>query len=78
MVPQQHRLFTVAPDAPTVALGLNGSAMYVGAGLGSALGGLALATAGTAWLAPAGAAVAAVALLLAARRSWPTPMPAGA
>ncbi|MEA3115128.1 MAG: transporter, family, inner rane transport protein, partial [Caballeronia sp.] len=30
MVPQQHRLFSLAPDAPTVALGLNGSAIYAG------------------------------------------------
>ena len=65
MVPQQHRLFTLAPDAPTVALGLNGSAIYVGAGLGSALGGLLLAATGPFWLAPAGALVAVVAVVLA-------------
>jgi MFS transporter, DHA1 family, inner membrane transport protein len=65
MVPQQHRLFTLAPDAPTVALGLNGSAVYVGAGLGSALGGVLLAAAGPFWLAPAGALVAVLALLVA-------------
>jgi predicted MFS family arabinose efflux permease len=66
-VPQQHRLFTLAPDAPTVALGLNGSAIYVGAGLGSALGGITLATAGVRWVAPVGALVAVVAVLMAAR-----------
>jgi MFS transporter, DHA1 family, inner membrane transport protein len=65
MVPQQHRLFTLAPDVPTVALGLNGSAIYVGAGLGSALGGVALAAAGTAWLAPLAAVVAVAAVALA-------------
>lgn len=65
MVPQQHRLFTLAPDAPTVALGLNGSATYVGAGLGSALGGVALAAAGPAWLAPIAAVVALGAVALA-------------
>ena len=65
MVPQQHRLFTLAPDAPTVALGLNGSAIYVGAGLGSALGGMALSAAGPSWLAPVAAVVAVVAVLLA-------------
>jgi predicted MFS family arabinose efflux permease len=69
MVPQQHRLFTLAPDAPTVALGLNGSAIYVGAGLGSALGGTVLATTGTSWLAPAGALVAIGALALALENS---------
>ncbi|WP_246257709.1 MFS transporter [Amycolatopsis anabasis] len=65
MVPQQHRLFSVAPDAPTVALGLNGSAIYLGGGLGSAAGGAVLATAGVDWLAPAGALLAAIALTLA-------------
>lgn len=65
MVPQQHRLFTIAPDAPTVALGLNGSAIYVGSGLGSALGGMALSAAGPSWLAPLAAGVAVVAVGLA-------------
>lgn len=65
MVPQQHRLFSLAPDAPTVALGLNGSAVYVGAGLGSALGGLALSSAGPTWLAPIATVVAVVAVVLA-------------
>jgi predicted MFS family arabinose efflux permease len=65
MVPQQHRLFTLAPDAPTVALGLNGSAIFVGAGLGSALGGAALAAVGPAWLAPIAAVVALGAVALA-------------
>jgi predicted MFS family arabinose efflux permease len=65
MVPQQHRLFSLAPDAPTVALGLNGSAIFIGAALGSALGGLMLTATGPFWLAPAGALVAAVAVVLA-------------
>lgn len=65
MVPQQHRLFTLAPDAPTVALGLNGSAIFVGAGLGSALGGAALAAVGPSWLAPIAAVVALGAVALA-------------
>jgi predicted MFS family arabinose efflux permease len=65
MVPQQHRLFSLAPDAPTVALGLNGSAVYIGAGLGSALGGLALSSAGPTWLAPMATVVAVVAVVLA-------------
>jgi MFS transporter, DHA1 family, inner membrane transport protein len=72
MVPQQHRLFTLAPDAPTVALGLNGSAIYVGAALGSALGGTVLAAAGPFWLAPAGA-LAAVAALAVARKNAAVP-----
>jgi predicted MFS family arabinose efflux permease len=65
MVPQQHRLFTLAPDAPTVALGLNGSAIYIGAALGSALGGTVLSAAGPTWLAPIATAVALAAVALA-------------
>ncbi|MEV0085682.1 MFS transporter [Saccharopolyspora sp. NPDC050642] len=71
MVPQQHRLFALAQDAPTVALGLNGSAIYVGAALGSAVGGGVLATAGAAWVAPAAATVAALGLLLALATAMP-------
>ena len=63
ITPQQHRLFTAAPDASTVALGLNGSAIYLGAALGAALGGLALDVAG-AWAIPATAALLAVAAVL--------------
>jgi MFS transporter, DHA1 family, inner membrane transport protein len=77
MVPQQHRLFTLAPDAPTVALGLNGSAIYVGAALGSALGGLALSSAGATWLAPV-AAVVAVGAVVAATENTAVPAPAPA
>jgi predicted MFS family arabinose efflux permease len=71
MVPQQHRLYTLAPDAPTVALGLNGSAIYIGGALGSALGGAVLAGAGVWWLGPVGAlaALAALTLSLTGRRS---------
>jgi predicted MFS family arabinose efflux permease len=65
MVPQQHRLFATAPDAPTVALGLNGSAIYLGGGIGSAFGGLVLAGVGVGWLPAAGALVAVVALAFA-------------
>ncbi|MER5394916.1 MFS transporter [Saccharopolyspora sp. NPDC002686] len=82
MVPQQHRLYELGSDAPTVALGLNGSAIYAGAGLGSAIGGTVLATAGTTWLAPTAAAVAVGALLLAlkttnrTKAAEPTTVPA--
>jgi len=77
MVPQQHRLFSLAPDAPTVALGLNGSAIYIGGALGSALGGAVLASAGVWWLGPVGAvaAVAALALSLTGHRAQ-VPVPA--
>ncbi len=69
MVPQQHRLFTIAPDVPTVALGVNGSAIYVGGALGSALGGVVLAAAGPSWIGPAGALAAVAALALCVNRT---------
>lgn len=62
IVPQQHRLFTAETEAPTVALGLNGSAIYAGAALGSGLGGLVVATLGGGWL-PLAAGVAGLAAL---------------
>jgi predicted MFS family arabinose efflux permease len=46
IVPQQHRLFASVPSLAPIAVGLNGSAIYVGSALGAALGGLALAAGG--------------------------------
>ncbi|HEY4427024.1 MAG TPA: MFS transporter [Solirubrobacteraceae bacterium] len=55
---QQHRLIATAPDQPSVVLGLNSSAIYAGAAIGGAVGGVVL---------PAGATfVSAVAAGLAA------------
>ncbi|SDX13719.1 Predicted arabinose efflux permease, MFS family [Amycolatopsis xylanica] len=68
MVPQQHRLFSLAPDAPSVALGLNGSAIYAGGALGSAVGGVVLAWAGPKWLGPVAAVSVLLALALSKRR----------
>jgi predicted MFS family arabinose efflux permease len=62
MVPQQHRLFAIAPDAPTVALSLNGSAIYLGGGVGSAFCGVVLDNVGVPALPFAGALVALVGL----------------
>ncbi len=75
MVPQQHRLFSLAPDAPTVALGLNGSAIYGGGALGAALGGVVLSSAGIWWVGPVAAFVAllAFALSLPSRAQAPRP-----
>ncbi|WP_410604974.1 MFS transporter [Amycolatopsis sp. lyj-90] len=64
MVPQQHRLFSLAPDAPTVALGLNGSAIYAGGALGAALGGVVLSSAGVWWVGPVAAFIALLAFAL--------------
>jgi DHA1 family inner membrane transport protein len=46
VVPQQHRLFATVPKLAPVAVGLNGSAIYIGSALGAALGGVALAVGG--------------------------------
>ncbi|EMF02115.1 MFS transporter [Streptomyces mobaraensis] len=41
-VPQQHQLIAAQPRHATVAVSLNSSAVYLGSGIGSALGGLVL------------------------------------
>ncbi|MEU0501468.1 MFS transporter [Nocardia sp. NPDC005998] len=64
LIPQQFRLFAIAHDAPTVALGLNGSAIYLGSGIGSLLGGTVLDSSGAGWLPWTSAAVGFVALAL--------------
>lgn len=67
ITPQQTRVFAAGGTAATVALGLNGSMIYVGSGGGAALGGGVVATAGAAAvpLVAAGAAVVALAFLWA-------------
>jgi DHA1 family inner membrane transport protein len=42
IVPQQHRLVTRHPQAATILIGLNGSALYAGIALGGLIGGLSL------------------------------------
>ncbi|MFI6364630.1 MFS transporter [Nocardia sp. NPDC050630] len=64
LIPQQFRLFAIAHDAPTVALGLNGSAIYLGSGIGSLLGGTVLDSSGASWLPWTSAAVGFLALAL--------------
>ncbi|EIV92745.1 MFS transporter [Frankia sp. QA3] len=66
ITPQQHRLFVVAPDVATVALGLNGSAIYIGSALGAALGGVTLDVAGASTIPAAAAVLAAAGLALIA------------
>ncbi|MFC4907307.1 MFS transporter [Actinomadura gamaensis] len=81
-VPQQDRVFGAAGDAAPVALGLNGSMIYVGTALGAALGGTVLSGAGAVWLAPSsavlGAAVLALVRLTARDRRTPAPSPTAA
>jgi predicted MFS family arabinose efflux permease len=46
IVPQQYRLFAAVPRLAPVAVGLNGSGIYIGTALGAAVGGAALALGG--------------------------------
>jgi predicted MFS family arabinose efflux permease len=48
IVPQQHRLFATVPRLAPVAVGLNGSGIYIATALGAAAGGAALAAGGSA------------------------------
>jgi MFS transporter, DHA1 family, inner membrane transport protein len=48
IVPRQHRLFATVPALAPVAVGLNGSAIYIGSALGAGTGGAALAIGGRA------------------------------
>jgi MFS transporter, DHA1 family, inner membrane transport protein len=48
IVPQQHRLFAAVPRLAPVAVGLNGSGIYIATALGAAAGGAALAAGGSA------------------------------
>jgi MFS transporter, DHA1 family, inner membrane transport protein len=60
ITPQQHRFFTLTPEVATVALGLNGSAIYLGAAIGALLGGVVVATGGASWLPITATVIAAV------------------
>ncbi|GAB3869135.1 MFS transporter [Kibdelosporangium lantanae] len=59
-IPQQSRVFVAGGDHAAVALSLNGSMNYVGAAVGTAVGGVVLATAGPFWLAPVAAGITVV------------------
>ncbi|MFF8381427.1 MFS transporter [Streptomyces sp. NPDC015661] len=80
VVPQQHRLISLAPAAAPVLLGLNSSALYIGVALGGGLGGLAQEGLGLApaELGPVAAGVTALTLLwhlgTAHRPTAPTPV----
>ncbi|ROO86933.1 putative MFS family arabinose efflux permease [Actinocorallia herbida] len=60
--PQQHRLIALAPHETPLVVGLNASAIYLGIGLGTLLGGLIL-PAGVPWATAAAALLALLALL---------------
>lgn len=65
-VPQQHRLMSIAPQAPMVAIGLNSSAVFLGIGASGALGALGLEVVAVSDLGYIGGAVVLVALAVAA------------
>ncbi|WP_160167845.1 MFS transporter [Nocardiopsis halotolerans] len=61
---QQARLVALAGPAGPLAISLNASAMYLGIGLAGAVGGLVIGTAGLGWLAPFGASMGALGLVI--------------
>ncbi|MEU5977020.1 MFS transporter [Streptomyces sp. NPDC047315] len=70
--PQQHRLIGAAPDQAPLLVALNSSAIYLGIGAGTLVGGLALPTgAGAMFAAAAVLALAALAWLTATRATAP-------
>jgi MFS transporter, DHA1 family, inner membrane transport protein len=65
IVPQQHRLFAAVPKLAPVAVGLNGSGIYVATALGAAAGGTALAVGGSAAPPVTAAAIGLLAVIVA-------------
>jgi len=67
IVPQQHRIFAAVPAIAPVAVGLNGSGIYIATALGAAVGGIALAAAGSAALTIVAAVLGLFAVVVATR-----------
>ena len=66
IVPQQHRIFAAVPRLAAVAVGLNGSAIYIATALGAAAGGAALAAGGSTAPAVTAAIIGLLAVVIAA------------
>ena len=66
IVPQQYRLFAAVPKIAPVAVGLNGSGIYIATALGAAIGGAALAAGGSAALPVTAAIIGMLAIAIAA------------
>ncbi|MGS2810451.1 MFS transporter [Nocardia sp. MW-W600-9] len=64
IVPQQHRLFALVPAVAPIAMGLNGSAVYLAVALGAGLGGGVLALVGVIALAPTAAVLGLLAVIV--------------
>jgi predicted MFS family arabinose efflux permease len=80
IVPQQHRLVTRHPNAATILIGLNGSALYAGIAVGGLVGGLSLNWVPTSALGFVGAAIGVVGIavtlsVLRAKAASPAPLP---
>ena len=65
IVPQQHRLFTTVPRLAPIAVGLNGSGIYIATALGAAIGGAALAVGGNTALPVTAAIIGLLAVIVA-------------
>jgi predicted MFS family arabinose efflux permease len=65
LVPQQHRLVTIASQIAPVVLGLNTSCTYLGVSAAGIIGAIGIETLGARWLGMIGAAFIAVALIVA-------------
>jgi predicted MFS family arabinose efflux permease len=74
IVPQQHRLVTRHPQAATILIGLNGSALYAGIALGGLIGGLSLNWLPASALGFVGAAIGVIGIAMTAAhlRAKPT------
>ncbi|HYE52848.1 MAG TPA: MFS transporter [Azospirillaceae bacterium] len=74
----QAGLVAAAPEARSVALALNGSVMFIGQGIGAALGGAVMVAGGIAWIGAAGAVLALIGawLAMAPRAARAVPQPA--
>jgi MFS transporter, DHA1 family, inner membrane transport protein len=67
IVPQQHRLIALVPAAAApVAIGLNGSALFIGGALGAAIGGAVLAESGMGALLPGTVGLGLISIMLCA------------
>jgi DHA1 family inner membrane transport protein len=65
----QTQLIASAPRNQNVVLALNGSMVFLGQGLGAAMGGLVIAEAGLPWIGAAGAGLSVLTALIATRLS---------
>jgi DHA1 family inner membrane transport protein len=68
VVPQQHRIFATVPTLAPVAVGLNGSAIYIGSAIGAAIGGLAFTLGGSSTPTITAAVIGLIAIAIAAIR----------